>query len=235
MGGPDSLHQLVTIVNLVFHVLLLVLRIAPRITDLDRIVRVLVQVNAHRIVLAVKQRDAFGFLPVHYRRTVVEHGDVRIADPLAEYVFDGMLPASKIVFQVQLILRRGSLVGGLVSFIAVVNQDRFGLVGLDMADVDRSRQHMNILLVEDLETVLVRILDIVSVRNPGALGASVIKRIVAAGFFLILIREIPIAAQGLDRLIEHGARFAGVVGVVELDGRLGGRSGRGRWRGLGST
>jgi len=53
-----------------------------------------------------------------------------------------------------------------------------------------SLHQKNVLQVDDFETVLVRILEIVVVGNPGALGAPVIERIVAAGLTLAFIGEV---------------------------------------------
>ena len=219
MGRPDSLHQFVIVVNFIFHVLLLVLRIAPRITDLDRIVRVLVQENADRVVQAVKQGDALGFLPIHDRQTIVEQGHVGIAYPLAEHPFERMLPAAKVVLQIKRFLRCRSLVRRLVSFVAIVDQDNIELV-LDLDVADLPLHQKNVLQVDDFETVLVRILEIVVVGNPGALGAPVIERIVAAGLTLAFVGEVGLSSQGLDGLIQNRARLARIVGVVQVDGGL---------------
>src|ERR1700678_1408674 len=62
--SPDSLLQFVAVVNFLFRIFLLIFWIAPRIADLDRIVWILVQINAPRMVLAVEQGPPFGFLAV---------------------------------------------------------------------------------------------------------------------------------------------------------------------------
>src|SRR5208282_4579692 len=144
-----------------------------------------------------------------------------------------MLAAAKVVFQIELVLRRRSLVGDLVAFVAVVNEGEIELVlDLHTSDVDRTRQHMNVLSVEDFETVPVGILDIVAVGNARALGASVIQRIVATLLAAVFVGEVGLTAEGFDCLIQNRARLAGVVGVVEVDGRLSGRRRR-RRSGLG--
>src|ERR1700687_1896356 len=102
-----------------------------------------------------------------------------------------MLPASKIIFQVPLILRGGSVEGVLVSLIAVVNEDEVDVLGLQAADIDRTRNDVQVFLLHHLKPVFVGILDVVVVGNSGAAGASMMERIVAAGLFLNLIREIP--------------------------------------------
>src|SRR5208337_3065022 len=143
-----------------------------------------------------------------------------------------MLAAAKVVLQIELVLRGRSLVCDLVSFVSVVNEGEIELVrDLHTSDVDRSGNHMNVLGVEDFETVPLRILDIVAVGNAGALSASVIQRIVAAFLTPVFVSEVRLAAQCLDRLIQNRSRLAGIFGVVEVDGGLR-RSGC--WRGLGS-
>src|SRR5208282_577120 len=162
-------------------------------------------------------------------------GHVRIADPLAEDPFERMLAAAKVVLELELLLRGGSLVGNLVAFVPVVNQNQIGLVGLHPADVNLPWYQVKGFRAENFETVFVRILDIVAVGNARAFGASVIEGIVAAFLATILVGKVRFSSQCLDGLIENGPRFAGVVGVVEINGRLSGssRRGSGRRRGLG--
>src|ERR1700691_1377973 len=162
--SPDSLLQFVAVVNFLFRIFLLIFWIAPRIADLDRIVRILVQINTHRIVLAVDQRHPFGFLAVDDRGPAIEQRHIRIAYPLAEHPLDGMIAAAKIALEVLLFLRRRSLVGDLVSLVAVVNQNNVRLV-LDLDVAYFSKEQEDVLSVDDFETILVGIFEVVSVRN----------------------------------------------------------------------
>jgi hypothetical protein len=141
-----------------------------------------------------------------------------------------MRPAAKVVLQIQLFLRRRSLVRNFISPVAIVDQDKIGLVGLDAADVNRPRNDVNIFQAEDLETVAVRILDIVSVRDAGALSAPVVERILTAFLHPVLIRKVRLSSHRLDCCIENRPRLAGIVGVIHVDGR---RRRSGRWRSLG--
>ena len=77
---------------------------------------------------------------------------------------------------------------------------------------------MHVLQAEDFEPVLVRILDVIVVGNPGALGAPVIERIVAARLTPVFVSQVGLSAQRLDRLIDDRARLAGIIGVVQIDG-----------------
>src|SRR5208282_3447854 len=158
-----------------------------------------------------------GFLAIHYRQAIIEEGHVRIAHPLAEHPFERMLAAAKVVLQIELILRRRSLVRNLVSFVAVVNQNNIVLV-FDLDVTHLPEQEKNVLGVDDFETVPVGILEIVSVGNPGALGTSVMERIVASLLTAVFVSEVGLSSQCLDGLIENRPRLAGVVGVVHVDG-----------------
>ena len=147
-----------------------------------------------------------------------------------------MLPATKIILQIQRLLRRRSLVGNLVSFVAVVNQGKVDLLGLDAADVNLPWDDMNVFHAEDFETVLVGILDVVSVGNPGAVGAPVIEGIIAAFLNPVFVGEVGLPAQCIDRLLQKRSRLARVVGVVHVEGGLsGGLRGGGRGSGLGTA
>src|ERR1700716_2565046 len=146
-----------------------------------------------------------------------------------------MLAAAKGVLQFERLFRSRTLVRRLVSFVAVVDQDNIELVlHLDVAHLTFNQK--NVLQVDDFETVLVRILEIVVVGNPGALSVPVIERIVAACLFLVFVSEVGLSSEGLDGLIENRSRLAGIVGVVQGGGGLGkGLSGRGCWSGLGTS
>src|SRR5208337_960880 len=89
----------------------------------------------------------------------------------------------------------------------------------------------NVFQAENFEPIPVRILHVVVVGNPGAVGVPVIKRIVAARLTPVFVSEVGLSAQRLDSLIDNGSRLAGIVGVVQVDGRGGlarQRSPRGR-------
>src|SRR6266446_10869069 len=125
-----------------------------------------------------------------------------------------MLAAAKVVLQIKRFLRRRSLVRRLVSFVAVVNQDNIELV-LDLDVAYLSLHQKNVLQVDDFETVLVRILEIVVVGNPGALGAPVIEGIVAACLTLAFVGEVGLSSKGVDRLIQNSPSLAGILGDVQ--------------------
>jgi hypothetical protein len=114
-----------------------------------------------------------------------------------------------------------------------VNQREIELV-LDLypPDVDRSGQKVNVFGADDFETVLVGILEIVSVGNSGAIGMSVIEGIIAALFNPVFVGEIRLTAESFNRFVEDSPRLAGIVGVIQIDGRLG-RVRRRSWRGSG--
>src|SRR5260370_38782179 len=133
-------------------------------------------------------------------------------------MFQRMMPAAKVVLQILPILCRRSLERSLVAIVAVVNQDKIGFVGLAAADINLPWYDMDVFQADDFETVFVGILAVVVVRYPGALGAPVIERIVAAGFFLVFLGEVGLPSQFLDRLIENRPRLAGIVGAVHVDG-----------------
>src|SRR5271170_45498 len=140
-----------------------------------------------------------------------------------------MLPPAKVVLQIERFHRCRSLVRRLVSLVSIEYLDKVELaLDLDVADLPLDQK--NVLGVDHLETVFVGILDVVVVVNAGAVGASVVERIVAASFFPVFVSEIGLAAQRLDGLIENRPRLAGAVGVVQVDGGRGG-SGRRRWSG----
>src|SRR5260370_28096369 len=132
-----------------------------------------------------------------------------------------MLPAAKVVLQMKRFLRCGSLVRRLVSFVAVVNQDNVELV-LDLDVAYLPLHQKNVLQVDDFETVLVRILEIVVVGYSGALGAPVIERIVAACLTLAFVREVGLSSQGLDGLIQNRPRLTCIVGIVQVNDGGGG-------------
>src|SRR5258708_34466363 len=118
------------------------------------------------------------------RGTVVEEGHVRIADPFPERPFERMLSTPKVVLQVQRILCCRPLVCRLVSFVAIVNQNNIELI-LDLYVAHRSLNQKDVLQGNDFETVLFRILEIVVVGNPGALGPTVTEGLVAACSLLV--------------------------------------------------
>jgi hypothetical protein len=120
-----------------------------------------------------------------------------------------MRPAPKIVLQIQRILGRRAFVGCLVSLIAIVNKDDIGFV-FDFYVRYLPIQQKNIPEMDDLEPVLVWIFEVVVVGNSGAVGVTVIQRIVAAGFASGFVGKIRLAAQGLDRLIEKISRLASI-------------------------
>src|SRR6266851_7768793 len=115
-----------------------------------------------------------------------------------------MLPTAKVVLQIKRFLRSRSLERRLVSFVAIVNPDNIELV-LDLDVAHLSLHQKNVLQVDDFETVLVWILEIVVVGNPGALGAPVIERIVAACLALAFVSEVGLSSEGLDGLIQNCA------------------------------
>ena len=51
-----------------------------------------------------------------------------------------------------------------------------------------------------------------------------IERIVATFLAPVLIGQKGLSAEDLDGPVEDGASLAGTVGVIQIDGRLGGRS-----------
>jgi hypothetical protein len=56
------------------------------------------------------------------------------------------------------------------------------------------KEQKNVLRVDDFETVLVGILEIVSVGNPGALGTSVMEGIVAAFLTPVFVSEVRLSS-----------------------------------------
>src|ERR1035438_3817886 len=136
-----------------------------------------------------------------------------------------MLAPAKIILEVDLVLRGRSFISDFVALIAVVNQNdvRF-VLDLDVAHIPK--QQKNVFGVDDLETVLLRILDVVAVRDSSAVRASVIQRIVAPLFAAVFEGEIRLAAQGLDSLIKNRPRLPGVVGVIHAGGWFGRSRGR---------
>ena len=94
---------------------------------------------------------------------------------------------------------------------------------------------MDVFEGQDFETVFIGIFDVVVVGKAGAVGTPVIERVVASGLHAVLEREIGLAAEGLNGLIEKGVGLVGALGVVEVDGSLGLRRQRGArgWFGAG--
>src|ERR1700722_2728941 len=217
MWRPDSLNQFVVVVDFFFDVLLLVVRIAPRIADFDRIVSVLVERNRDRVVGAVEDGDAFGWLAVDDGETVVKQRHIGITHPFTEYPFERMRAAANVILQVERLDGSGAFVGPLVSFIGVKYLDDIELI-FDLNVADRSFDKENVFGVDDFETGLIGIFDVVVVKNSGAVGTAVIKRIVASFFFAILIGKVSVSAEGFDGLIENGAGLAGILGVINIDG-----------------
>jgi len=107
-----------------------------------------------------------------------------------------MPAAAQVVLQVERFHRGRPLVGRFVSFVAVEDLDKIEL-SLDLDVAHRPLEQENVLGVDDFETVLIGVLDVVVVGNSSAVGASVIKGIVAAGLFPVFVSEVgwpPIAS-----------------------------------------